>query len=190
MKHRSEFAEASDSYGGDNGITVLEMRVKDRLAVFNFVCQATHRHSVPPITLGDFACSIDDANFAVSALPALAFSDSQNLSPSTMLIEMIQSLEILASLDYISLLLTRRFSMHAFSTGLAVLLALGILAIGSQYVLNPTRMSHNFGLPLPDGANATWWLRLKGVRDIVSGLLVIALLAWGNPRDLAMLLLV
>jgi hypothetical protein len=80
--------------------------------------------------------------------------------------------------------------MHAFSTGLALLLALGILAIGSQYVLNPTRMSRNFGLPLPDGANTTWWLRLKGVRDIVSGLLVIALMAWGNPRDLAMLLLV
>src|ERR1700760_3580683 len=81
--------------------------------------------------------------------------------------------------------------MHWLLTGLALLLALAIMAIGSQYLLRPTIMMRSFGLPLPESSAAiASWLRLKGVRDVVSGLVVIAMMAWGAPRELGLALLV
>ena len=51
--------------------------------------------------------------------------------------------------------------------------------------------TQGFGLPRPDErANIGWWLRLKGTRDIVSGLVVLALLMWGGPRILGLVLLI
>lgn len=73
--------------------------------------------------------------------------------------------------------------MYWFSFGVALLVALGIIAIGTMYLSNPRGATQSFGLPLPEeGANIAWWLRLKGVRDIVSGLVLLALMAWGGPR--------
>jgi hypothetical protein len=81
--------------------------------------------------------------------------------------------------------------MHWLALGTALLVALVIIAIGTQYVVNPRTATRSFGLPLPeDGANIAWWLRLKGVRDIVSGLTVLAFMAWGAPRGVAIILLV
>jgi len=81
--------------------------------------------------------------------------------------------------------------MHWLAIGLALLLALAIIAIGTQYVVNPTTATRSFGLPLPEnGANIAWWLRLKGVRDIASGLTVLAFIAWGAPRGIGIILLV
>ena len=81
--------------------------------------------------------------------------------------------------------------MHWLALGTALLLALAIIAIGTRYVASPTTATRSFGLPLPEnGANTAWWLRLKGVRDIVSGLLVLAFLAWGIPREVGIILLV
>ena len=72
--------------------------------------------------------------------------------------------------------------MHAISIGLALFLALAIIAIGAQYVVSPRIATRSFGLPLPEkGANTDWWLRLKGVRDIASGLAVLACMAWAGP---------
>lgn len=80
--------------------------------------------------------------------------------------------------------------MHWFSVGVALLVALGIIAIGIMYVFSPRAATPSFGLPLPEqGANIVWWLRLKGVRDIVSGLVVLASLAWGEPRMVGIVLL-
>lgn len=79
--------------------------------------------------------------------------------------------------------------MHGFSIGVALLAALGIIAIGAMYLVNPRAATPSFGLPLPeDGANIAWWLRLKGVRDIVSGLVLLAVMAWGGSRLLGILL--
>jgi hypothetical protein len=73
--------------------------------------------------------------------------------------------------------------MHLFSLAVTLLAAFGIIAIGALYLLSPRGATRSFGLPLPEeGANIAWWLRLKGVRDIVSGLVVLGLLAWGGPR--------
>lgn len=41
-----------------------------------------------------------------------------------------------------------------------------------------------------DGANTGWWLRLKGARDIVSGLMVLALMAWGGSSIVGIALIV
>jgi hypothetical protein len=81
--------------------------------------------------------------------------------------------------------------MHALTLGMALLLAIGIIAIGSRYVVSPATATHGFGLPLPGNtANIAGWLRLKGVRDIASGLAVLAFMAWGAPRALGIIVLV
>jgi hypothetical protein len=81
--------------------------------------------------------------------------------------------------------------MNWFSTTVALLAALGIIAVGVMYLSNPRAAAPSFGLPLPErGTNIAWWLRLKGVRDIVSGLVVLALMVWGGPRMVGMVLLI
>ena len=81
--------------------------------------------------------------------------------------------------------------MHWFSIGVAIFAAVAIIVIGGMYLLSPRTATRSFGLPLPEaGANIAWWLRLKGSRDVVSGLVVLAVLVWGGPRMLGIVLLV
>jgi uncharacterized protein DUF4267 len=81
--------------------------------------------------------------------------------------------------------------MHWLALGTALLLAFAIIAIGIQYVASPLTATRSFGLPLPEsGVNMAWWLRLKGVRDIVSGLTVLAFMMWGVPGGVGIILLV
>ncbi|MCC8959679.1 DUF4267 domain-containing protein [Bradyrhizobium sp. Pear77] len=81
--------------------------------------------------------------------------------------------------------------MHWLALGTGLLLALGIIAIGTLYVASPTTATRSFGLPLPEnGTNIAWWLRPKGVRDIVAGLVVLAFMVFGAPREVGIILLV
>jgi hypothetical protein len=81
--------------------------------------------------------------------------------------------------------------MYWFSIGVAVLAAIGIIALGIFYLSNPRAATLSFGLPLPErGANVAWWLRLKGVRDVVSGLVVLASVAWAGSRMVGIVLLI
>ena len=81
--------------------------------------------------------------------------------------------------------------MHWFALGTALLVALAIIAIGTQYIVSPLTATRSFGLPLPEnGTNIASWLRLKGVRDIVSGLAVLAFMMWGAPGAVGLILLV
>jgi hypothetical protein len=81
--------------------------------------------------------------------------------------------------------------MHLLTHGVALLVAVAIIAIGALYVWRPRTAVRSFGLPLPEeGPNVDWWLHLKGVRDIASGLVVLAFMAWGGPRGLGIVLLV
>jgi hypothetical protein len=81
--------------------------------------------------------------------------------------------------------------MHRLALAIALLVALGIIAIGTQYVVSPRAATRTFGLPLPeDGPNIAWWLRLKGVRDIVSGLVVLAFMVSSGPGAVGLVLLV
>ena len=78
-----------------------------------------------------------------------------------------------------------------FAFGTALLVAFAIIAIGVGYIASPMAATRSFGLPLPEnGANIVWWLRLKGVRDIVSGLIVLAFVAWGPPGGVGLTMLI
>lgn len=81
--------------------------------------------------------------------------------------------------------------LHTFSIAVAILAALAIIGLGIMYLAVPRTATLSFGLPLPEpGANVAWWLRLKGSRDIVSGLVVLAVLVWGGSRMLGIVLLI
>jgi uncharacterized protein DUF4267 len=80
--------------------------------------------------------------------------------------------------------------MHQLALGLAVLVALAIIVIGALYLSRPGAAVRSFGLPLPEeGPNIAWWLRLKGVRDIASGLTVLAIMVWGGAHMVGIVLL-
>ena len=82
--------------------------------------------------------------------------------------------------------------MHnAIPLSLAALLAVAIIVIGGFYVLSPARMTGSFGLkpPAPD-ADTRAWLRLKGIRDVVSGLLVLTLMVTTDTRTVGIAVLV
>jgi len=74
---------------------------------------------------------------------------------------------------------------------LAGLMAVAIIVIGSFYVLSPERVTGQFGLklPAPDAATRAW-LRLKGIRDIGTGLAVLTLMATTDPRTVGIAMLV
>lgn len=74
---------------------------------------------------------------------------------------------------------------------LAVLVSLGIIGVGCMYVASPERIVGGFGLNLPTmDANTRPWLRLKGIRDIASGLVVLTLLFTTDARTVGITLLV
>jgi Domain of unknown function (DUF4267) len=74
---------------------------------------------------------------------------------------------------------------------LAALMAAAILVIGCVYVIAPERMIGSFGLkpPAPD-PDTRAWLRLKGIRDITSGLLVFTLMLTTDKYTVGIALLV
>lgn len=81
--------------------------------------------------------------------------------------------------------------MQMFSYAAAALVALGIIGIGAMYLVAPRTATKSFGLPLPEaGANVAWWLRLKGIRDVVSGLMLGALMLRSTPSVVGIALLV
>jgi hypothetical protein len=82
--------------------------------------------------------------------------------------------------------------MHnAIPLALAFLVAAGILVIGCFYLVSPERILGGFGLrpPAPD-ADTRAWLRLKGIRDIASGLAVLTVMLTTNSRTVGIVLLV
>lgn len=80
---------------------------------------------------------------------------------------------------------------HAILLSLAGLLAVAIIVIGCLYILSPERMTGSFGLKPPaSDADTRAWLRLKGIRDIVSGLVVLTLMLTTDARTVGIVLLV
>ena len=82
--------------------------------------------------------------------------------------------------------------MHdAIPFSVAALIGVGIIVIGSFYVASPERMTGSFGLKPPaSDADTRAWLRLKGIRDIASGLAVLTLMLTTDSRTVGILLLV
>ena len=74
---------------------------------------------------------------------------------------------------------------------LAALIAVGIIVIGGFYLLSPERVSGTFGLKPPaSDADTRAWLRLKGIRDVASGLTLLTLMLSTDSRTVGIVLLV
>jgi len=80
---------------------------------------------------------------------------------------------------------------NAIPLSLAVLVSVGIIVIGCFYLASPQRILGSFGLkpPAPD-ADTRAWLRLKGIRDVASGLAVLTLMLTTDSRTVGIVLLV
>ena len=82
--------------------------------------------------------------------------------------------------------------MHnAIPLSLAALVAVGIIVIGCFYLASPERISGSFGLKPPaSDADTRAWLRLKGIRDVVAGLVVLTMMLTVGWRSVGIVLLV
>jgi hypothetical protein len=81
--------------------------------------------------------------------------------------------------------------LNAIPLYLAALMAVSVIIIGCFYLVFPERMTGSFGLkpPAPDDDTRAW-LRLKGIRDVVSGLVVLAMMLTADRRLVGVALLV
>src|SRR5215468_10082428 len=82
--------------------------------------------------------------------------------------------------------------MHnAIPLSLAVLVSVGIIVIGCFYIASPERILGSFGLkpPAPD-ADTRAWLRLKGIRDVAAGFVVLTMMLIGGRQLVGIALLV
>ena len=83
------------------------------------------------------------------------------------------------------------FMLNAIPLILAALLAVGIIIIGCFYLVSPERISGTFGLKPPaSDAYTRAWLRPKGIRDVVAGLVVLTMMLTADGRSVGMALLV
>ena len=83
------------------------------------------------------------------------------------------------------------FMLNAMPLSLAALIAGGIMVIGCFYLVSPERISGTFGLKPPaSDADTRAWLRLKGIRDLVAGLVVLTMMLTGDRQSLGIALLV
>jgi hypothetical protein len=82
--------------------------------------------------------------------------------------------------------------MHnAIPLSLAALVAVGIIVIGCFYLVSPEQISGTFGLKPPaSDADTRAWLRLKGIRDVAAGLVVLTMMLAADRRLVGMALLV
>jgi uncharacterized membrane protein len=79
----------------------------------------------------------------------------------------------------------------AIPLSLAALMAVTIIVIGCFYLVSPERITGSFGLKLPaSDADTRAWLRLKGIRDVASGLVVLTMMATMGTRAAGIALLV
>ncbi len=85
----------------------------------------------------------------------------------------------------------KHFMYNAIPLSLAALMAVAIIGIGCFYLISPERMTGSFGLKPPaSDADTRAWLRLKGIRDVVSGLVVLTMMLTTDTRSVGIALLV
>jgi hypothetical protein len=82
--------------------------------------------------------------------------------------------------------------MHnAIPLSVAALIAVGAIVIGCFYLVSPERISGTFGLKPPaSDADTRAWLRLKGIRDVADGLVVLTMMLTADTRSVGIALLV
>lgn len=67
-----------------------------------------------------------------------------------------------------------------------LVIPIGIIAIGINFILNPVGASSGYGIPIHD-PNSFPFMWVKGIRDIFSGLVMLPFLFSGNRRVAAIL---
>ena len=81
--------------------------------------------------------------------------------------------------------------LNAIAVSLTFLIALSVTTIGCCYLVSPERISGSFGLKPPASDAATRaWLRLKGIRDVASGLVVLTMMLTADRRLAGVVLMV
>ena len=85
----------------------------------------------------------------------------------------------------------KHFMLDAMPLSLAALIAVGVMVIGCFYLVSPERISGTFGLKPPaSDADTRAWLRLKGIRDAVAGLVVLTMMLIADRQSVGIALLV
>ena len=80
---------------------------------------------------------------------------------------------------------------NAIPLSLAALIAAGVVLLGCSYLVAPERVVGSFGLKLPaSDPDTRAWLRLKGIRDLGLGLLVLTMMLTASRQTLSTTLLV
>ena len=80
---------------------------------------------------------------------------------------------------------------NAIPLAVAALVAAEIIVIGCFYLVSPERISGTFGLKPPaSDADTRAWLRLKGIRDAVAGLVVLTMLLTADRHSVGIALLI
>jgi hypothetical protein len=82
--------------------------------------------------------------------------------------------------------------MHnAIPLSLAALIAVSFFVIGCFYLVSPERMTGSFGLKPPaSDPDTRAWLRLKGIRDVGSGLVLLTMMLTTGRRSVGIALIV
>ncbi|MFI7668379.1 DUF4267 domain-containing protein [Nocardia sp. NPDC049526] len=81
-------------------------------------------------------------------------------------------------------------TISRIATTLSLIGAAFILYIGISYLVTPETIATGFGLPEWPKGDAVAFMNLKGVRDTVSGLIILVLLATGQRYALGIVTLV
>jgi len=93
----------------------------------------------------------------------------------------------IAPLDFLE---KEHLMQNAISLSVAALIAVSVFVIGCFYLVSPERMTGSFGLKPPaSDADTRAWLRLKGIRDIGSGLVVLTLMLAADRRSVGIALI-
>lgn len=81
--------------------------------------------------------------------------------------------------------------LNTIALSVAALIAVSVIVIGCFYLASPQRISGSFGLKPPaSDADTRAWLRLKGIRDFASGLVVLSMMLTANTRSVGIALVV
>jgi hypothetical protein len=74
---------------------------------------------------------------------------------------------------------------------MAALIAVSFFVIGCFYLVSPERMTGSFGLKPPaSDPDTRAWLRLKGIRDVGSGLVLLTMMLTTDRRSVGIALIV
>jgi hypothetical protein len=76
------------------------------------------------------------------------------------------------------------------AAALAALIGAGIIVVGARLLLVPIPAAAGFGFPGRPGADTVTWLNIKGIRDIVTGLVFFSLLATGQLPTVGLYMLI